>query len=171
MISNLVSLFIASRLQPTPIYEALAEQDGIHLPTAASRYSSGDRLVARVMRSPSQSLSAGITVREALAEFGTAKFNTCLVTDDSKIIGVINLPDVEKANSHSPDQELRALIDPLDFPHVHADHSLDHALNRMGANHLDLLPVVNRANIHKLEGIVTLQDVLDAYGIAASPKD
>ncbi len=29
----------------------------------------------------------------------------------------------------------------------------------------DILPVVNRANVHKLEGIVTLRDVLDAYGV------
>ena len=33
MIANLVSLFICSRLQREPIYEALAVQDGIHLPT------------------------------------------------------------------------------------------------------------------------------------------
>jgi hypothetical protein len=40
------------------------------------------------------------------------------------------------------------------------------ALDRMGTSHLDLLPVVNRANVHQLEGIVTLQDVLDSYGVA-----
>ncbi len=51
MISNLVSLFISSRLQPMPIYEALAEQDGIHLPTAGSRNRSPERQVARIMRS------------------------------------------------------------------------------------------------------------------------
>src|ERR1022692_3985473 len=37
MIANLVSLFIASRLQHEPIYEALAVQDGIHLPSAEGR--------------------------------------------------------------------------------------------------------------------------------------
>jgi CIC family chloride channel protein len=31
MISNLVSYFVASRIQREPIYELLAEQDGIHL--------------------------------------------------------------------------------------------------------------------------------------------
>jgi hypothetical protein len=30
---------------------------------------------------------------------------------------------------------------------------------------LDVLPVVNRANVHKLEGIVTLRGVLDSYGV------
>ena len=50
------------------------------------------------------------------------------------------------------------------FPHLHADQGLDLALERMGSNDLDLLPVVNRANVHTLMGIVTIQDVLDAYG-------
>jgi CIC family chloride channel protein len=155
MISNLISLFITSRLQPTPIYEALAEQDGIHLPTAASRNRSSDRQVARIMRSAAQSLAAETTVREALAEFRTSKFNTWLITDASGIIGVVNLTSLEKANAISPDQTLRDLIDPMTFPHVHSDHSLDTALDRMGKVHLDLLPVVNRGNIHKLEGVVT----------------
>src|SRR5882724_2188741 len=45
MISNLVSLFIASRLQRMPIYEALAIQDGIHLPSAEARQQHGQRRV------------------------------------------------------------------------------------------------------------------------------
>ncbi len=171
MISNLVSLFISSQLQPTPIYEALAEQDGIHLPTAASRNRSPERQVARIMRPAAQSLAAETTVREALAEFRNSKFNTWLITDASGVIGIINLSDLEKANADSPDKKLRDLIDPMEFPHVHSDHGLDSALERMGANHLDLLPVVNRGNIHKLEGTVALQDVLDAYGIAAPSSD
>jgi hypothetical protein len=34
----------------------------------------------------------------------------------------------------------------------------------MSKSHLDLLPVISRGDIHKLEGVVVLQDVLDAYG-------
>ncbi len=37
----------------------------------------------------------------------------------------------------------------------------------MGANRIEILPVVNRADMHKLEGILTLRDVLDAYGVSA----
>jgi hypothetical protein len=39
------------------------------------------------------------------------------------------------------------------------------ALERMGANQIEILPVVSRADVHKLEGIVTLRDILDAYGV------
>src|SRR5947209_20370145 len=58
MIANLVSLFISSRLQRQPIYEALAVQDGIHLPKAETRHRHRDRQVTRVMRAAAESLSS-----------------------------------------------------------------------------------------------------------------
>ena len=54
MISNLVSYFVASRIQREPIYELLAEQDGIHLPHAGSHKRS--RQVRQVMRPASEVL-------------------------------------------------------------------------------------------------------------------
>src|SRR5436190_15278591 len=73
MISNLVSLFIASRLQHTPVYEALAIQDGVHLPSAESRQRSGERQVFRVMRAAGESLSAETTLSDALARLRDTK--------------------------------------------------------------------------------------------------
>jgi len=35
----------------------------------------------------------------------------------------------------------------------------------MGAAKLDVLPVVSRANVHHLMGVVVLQDVLNSYGV------
>jgi CIC family chloride channel protein len=80
---------------------------------------------------------------------------------------VINLARLEKAleESEGAHKKLSALVDAMVFPHVHADQALDLALERMGTNQLEILPVVNRGNVHKLEGIVTLRDVLDAYGV------
>jgi CBS domain-containing protein len=40
------------------------------------------------------------------------------------------------------------------------------ALERMGAAHVNVLPVINRANLRELIGIVTLDDALRAYGVA-----
>ncbi len=53
------------------------------------------------------------------------------------------------------------------LPHVHPDHSLSIALERMGTARLHVLPVVSRANLNTLLGIVVLEDVLDAYGVGA----
>ena len=165
MIANLVSLFIASRLQHEPIYEALAVQDGIHLPSAKTRQRSGERQVIRVMQTASQLLPAEITVREALERVRSSEFRTWLVTDRRGVVGVINLSRLERELAESADKKLGELVDALVFPHVHSDQGLDLALERMGANQIEILPVVNRADVHKLEGIVTLRDVLDAYGV------
>jgi CBS domain-containing protein len=63
------------------------------------------------------------------------------------------------------------LIERPEFPHLHADQSLSVALERMGAAGVDALPVVSRADVHRLEGIVAVQDVLKFYGFAAHNTD
>src|ERR1039457_1933114 len=166
MIANLVSLFIASRLQHEPIYEALAVQDGIHLPTAKTRQRHGQRQVIRVMQTASQWLPAEITVREALESVRSSEARTWLVMDRRGVVGVINLARLERELAEGADKKLGELTDALVFPHVHPDQTLDLALERMGANQIELLPVVNRAEMHKLEGMITLRDVLDAYGVS-----
>jgi CIC family chloride channel protein len=170
MIANLVSLFIASRLQHEPIYEALAVQDGIHLPTAKTRHRSGQRQVVGIMQIASQLLPAEITVREALEEVRSSEFRTWLVMDRRGVIGVINFARLERELAEGADKKVGELVDALIFPHVHPDQGLDLALERMGTNQIEILPVVNRADVHKLEGILTLRDVLDAYGVSARDR-
>jgi len=47
------------------------------------------------------------------------------------------------------------------LPHVHPDHALDVALSRLGD--APFIPVVHRADLTKLEGIVSLEGILKAY--------
>jgi len=169
MIANLVSLFISSRLQRQPIYEALAVQDGIHLPTVEARQQRDHRRVLRVLRPAIESLPADITVQDALMRVRASEFRTWVLTNQRGVVGLISLSTLERAASEDDTKKLSAIVDARIFPHVHADQGLDLALDRMGSNHVDILPVVSRADVHKLEGIVTLRDVLDSYGV--SPTD
>jgi CIC family chloride channel protein len=169
MIANLVSLFIATQLQHEPIYEALAVQDGIHLPKR--RHPSGQRQVVSVMRSPDQLLPAEITVQEALERVRSNDLGTWLVTDSRGVIGVITLARLERELPEGATKKLGEVVDPMSFPHVHPDHGLDLALENLGVNQVEILPVVGRANIHELKGIVTLQDVLDAYGVVRAGRN
>src|SRR6266403_1102895 len=166
MISSLVSFFISARFQKQPIYEVLAHQDGIHLPTAETRQQGGQRKVVQAMRDASEIWSGELTVQEALEKSKSSEFRSWPVSDDRGVIGVVSLQQLRQANGDGEaDKRLSEFVLGTDFPHVHADHSLHLALDRMGASRLDLLPVVNRANVHQLEGVVTLQDVLDSYGV------
>jgi chloride channel protein, CIC family len=122
MISNLVSFYISYRLQRTPIYEALAHQLGIHLPSPATKLGVAHLRVSAAMRLPE-----GLSV-------------------------------IAPAQSH-------------DFPHVHSDHSLDVALHRMGSSGVRVLPVVSRSDVTKVEGVITLEDILRVYGLEESQND
>jgi CIC family chloride channel protein len=171
MISNLISFFISSRLQPEPIYDALAYQDGIHLPSAATRHQRGGRQVGDLMRPPKETLPATINVGEALQLMLTSNFRCWPVCDESGVIGVLNKGELQRAaGQYGKEKQLRELVDARMFPHLHVDQSLHLALERMGGAGLDLLPVVSRADAHQLEGILLRRDVLDSYGIGAEDQ-
>jgi len=170
MIANLVSLFLASRLQRQPIYEALAVQDGIHLPSTEARQRQGLRRVARVMRPANDVLASQITVVEALQQVRSSTLRSWPVVgprggNQRGVIGVVSRSTLEREVAEHSARQLAEIIQEQTFPHVHQDQGLDLALERMGANQIDVLPVVSRADVHQLEGIVTLRDVLDAYGV------
>jgi len=166
MISNLVSYFIASRIQEEPIYELLAEQDGIHLPRVETHRRSRQRQVRQVMRPASEILEAGEPLAEALERIRESPEQTWLVSDRGAVVGLLTRAQLERASVETgAAKQVGDLVPPGEFPHLHADHSLDLALDRMGAIHVDLLPVVSRANIHELVGVVRLADVLEAYGL------
>jgi CIC family chloride channel protein len=169
MISNLVSFFISARFHRQPIYEVLAQQDGIHLPSVETRQQLEQRQVIHAMRDATEVLNAEMNVQEALEKSKSSKLHAWPVCDERGVIGVISLQDLQGANSDGlAKKRLAEIVDQGEFPHVHGDHSLHLALGRMGASQLDLLPVVSRANVHHLEGVVTLPDVLALYGVGQS---
>jgi len=169
MIANLASLFISSRLQRQPIYEALAHQDGIHLPSFHSKSYAETNTVAHIMQSASETLGARAKIQDAADQINVSMLRSSLVLDEGAIIGILSRAEILDAlGAGKGEQEVRSLIADLDFPHLHKDHPLHFALERMNRAHLDTLPVVSRNDVHRLEGIVTLQDVLAAYGIDAT---
>jgi CIC family chloride channel protein len=172
MISNLVSFFVSSRLQRQPIYEVLAYQDGIHLPTAESRISSGQRRVIHAMRPADEILKAEMTTQEAFERVSASALRAWPVSDERGVAGIATMAVLKKAAADGlSSTKLIDLIERREFPHLHADQSLAVALERMGAAGVDALPVVSRADVHKLEGIVAVQDVLRFYGFASHNAD
>jgi CIC family chloride channel protein len=166
MIANMTSLFISRRFQKQPIYEALSLQDGIHLPTPGTIRQTSRRTVARVMRKSPEILPAEMHVQDVIEQTRASKLRIWPVADKEYFLGMLSRETLECALVDGrKEQPLRQIIETLHLPHVHMDHPLHLALERMSTYHLDVLPVVQRADIHKLEGIVTLKDVLDSYGV------
>lgn len=174
MIANLISYYISYRLQEEPIYEALQHQDGIHLPSGL-RYRQGQLIVRDAAVAAVHVLKRTDRVEEALPHLD-ADHNALPVMDGGHLAGIITLAQVEQeiAAGHG-DRPLGELLlvdvpGPLltaeNFPHLHMDHPLDMALRRMAHTKLNVLPVVGRIDIRDLKGLVSLQDILQAYGVA-----
>jgi CIC family chloride channel protein len=179
MISNLIAFFISQRLQKLPIYEALAQQDGVHLPTYESRSEAVRMQVRAAMRQAPVVLTLDMDLATAIGRVKQGPFDAWAVADEGGLCGMIRNRELEARLSDATAN--KKLIDVLDedfcqhrtsadeIPHVHPDHSLSLALERMGTAGLNVLPVVSRANVRQLIGIVVLDDILHAYGVAQFP--
>jgi chloride channel protein, CIC family len=169
MISNLISFFISQQLQHEPIYEALALQEGVYLPTGESREELVGIPVSEVMHAGVDALRPDAAIEEAKARFEKEKTSSWPVANDGTLQGVVSMHEIESAEP-PPAVVGDVLKANGDFPYVHADHPLSHALERMGAKGVDVVPVVSRANIRQMYGVVALKDILATYGVAGMDR-
>jgi len=166
MIANLVSFVIARQLQPLSITQALAFQDGIHLPGEEIRRQFAKRNVAQVMRPVTEALSGELTIQQAVERTRNSTLQAWPVLDQHNLGGIVRRAALERAIAMGEGaKQLLDLTGAAGFPHVHADHPLDVALERMGVAKLDILPVVSRADIHLIVGVVALPDILNSFGV------
>lgn len=189
MIANMVSYFVASRLQPEPIYAALLHQDGIRLP---QRHTSPDdeRGVELAMRPAGIVLRPAETAGAAATRLGiSAEDPTALaredgedparlgwpVADGTTLAGWLSHEDLVRAlREGRHDQRVAAIARAAGSedasgpsPWLHPDESLDQALRRMAEAGFDRLPVVGRRDPPELLGVVTVSEVVRAYRRAA----
>jgi len=177
MIANLIAYWISHKLQHESVYESLALQDGLHLPGGAFRARTGLWVTAALREAP-RPLTPDMKVDEATMRIGDSDLESWPVSDEDGLIGMVRVNDVVDAATGSQRpvtiatimKRASALMRDGDaaFPHVHKDQPLGLALARMGDTGHNALPVVDRGNARAMIGIVTLVDVLKAYGVDAS---
>jgi CIC family chloride channel protein len=162
MISNLIAYYISYRLQREPVYEALAHQDGVHLPSAAhaEEYSR----VAAVMRPVSVVFSPETSAGEALEWMRREAVEEWPVIAGRGTFRVVRRKALEAVNEEAPVGQL-VESGAQAAAHVHPDQALSVALERFGASGEKFIPVLSRANVTEVVGVVALDDVLRAYGV------
>src|SRR5258705_4030153 len=175
VIANLIAYYISQKLQKRPIYEALAQQDGLHLPTRAVPEPARLLLVSAATRDAPQSLNPEMTIAEAEERVKDSVLESWPVADDLGLVGMVRTRHIAAAVKQGRlDMTIERLMQiakrsasdaSVDMPHVHNDQPLSRALARMKDNGHKVLPVVSRANGRIMLGIVTLEDILEAYGV------
>ena len=173
MIANMTAYVLARHWRPTPIYEALLEQDGIQL--SARRAAEGvqnlrleqftrDAAVPRTFRLNSRAQEIVDDRRDKPAQIVYP-----VLDDTGKIAGIIT-PDEIAILSSEPD--LLPLVNAADLmrPTVSVDleDDLGFALQTMISNGLSQLPITDRGG--RCVGFVTESDIARAYQRLQRPK-
>src|ERR1700693_4007729 len=175
MISNLIAFYISQQLQKEPIYEALAHQDGLHLPHRASATRSEVQRVSTAIRESPGSLDPEMTIAEAAERVTDSVFESWPVADELGLVGMVRIRHIAAAMDQGRGEMTIARLMQIarrsasnrsvDLPHVHNDQPLSRALARMRDNGHNVLPVVSRANARIMLGVVTFADILKEYGV------
>lgn len=169
MIANMTAYAIARRWRPTPIYEALLEQDGVHLPhpRGAVSHALEQLRVAEAMTQEPVTLSADMTVADALIQIDKYDFSTYPVLRDSgRFMGMVSKARLRRTSaegkSHIRIQQVASQVDCV-FP----DQPLVRAVIHMNRSGVRQLAVLARGGHKGLLGLLTMSDIVSAQARVA----
>jgi CIC family chloride channel protein len=163
MISNTIAYLISRQYQAVPLFDLLSRQDGVDLPSMEERREQPILRVEDALQPYRGPILRGPDlIADALRLAEGSEESFALVEDGAGKWTGISQEELRRLASEGKGGEaLASVLPPTRLGHVHPDQSLDDALARLGDS--PLLPVLNRADLRKLEGVITLQDVLNAY--------
>jgi CIC family chloride channel protein len=169
MIANMTAYGLARRIRPTPIYEALLEQDGVQLPhrQGPAPHALEQIQVGEAMTRTPVALPGTLTVKQALERSAAEPYSSFPVVDAAgQFVGLISEARLRRSQAEQlSDQPIAALADRRaalfpDQPLVDAVMLLDQLETRQ-------IAVVERANPSHLTGLLSLSDVVRAQAQAA----
>jgi CIC family chloride channel protein len=159
MVANLLSYVISKRYQPAPVYHALLQQDGIHLPTPTTQTARPARTARHVMTSDMSFVSPEVSVADAWEWALQHEAPVYLVGTRDHFVGTVTRRQLDEwRKTETRNQRIAGVIGDR-FVHAHPDHPIDVVLERLTESG-GMLPIVSRAEIHRIEGVVTPETIL-----------
>ena len=170
MISNTLAYLISRKYQRTPLFDLLARQDGVNLPSMEEEREESSFRVEDAMRPiPSLVLRGEETFADALHRVDGLSGQHFLVNQGNRGWSLVTREQLAwQVSKGEGDARLEGLPENTRLPWLHPDQHLDDALRRVGD--WPVLPVVSRADFQKLEGIVSLSDILNAFVISGKAR-
>lgn len=159
IVANMIAYFISHKYQKVPLFDFLARQDGFFLPSIEEMREQTTLHVEDAMRPP-----MGIVFREenlkSLLEQPEAKDGAQVLLWKRNGPWMIAVrEELRQAAANGGSVETVAAKGPV--PQLYPDQHLDEALRVIGD--WPVIPVVNRANLEKIEGVISVDDVLRKY--------
>jgi chloride channel protein, CIC family len=163
IVANTFAYVISRALQPVPIFDVLTRQDGLDLPSMEEQREEGILHVEDAMRAATGLVLDGEQTLERAAQGLDEKSPEVLLVRLNPTgwssVAKEELETMIKEGKGK--QTLSSVLAGRQIPYLHPDLPLEMALRC--ADRWPLVPVVNRADFRKLEGVVSQHDVLARY--------
>jgi chloride channel protein, CIC family len=162
MISTMIAYLISRQYQKVPLFDLLARQDGVLLPSIEERREHVSLTVEDAMQKDAVVIHPGDNVADVVRRAEAHPEGSLLLCSrmgDWRIVSREELKRIAAENSGTwPSGQVNSR-GPL--PVLFRDQSLDEAL--MLSGDWPLLPVVSRADLSRLEGVIAIADILHAF--------
>ena len=163
MIANTFAYVISRGLMPTPIFDVLSRQDGMELPSMEEQREESILRVEDAMQPPSDPIlnpEDSVEKAERLAE--QASRHVLLVRLRPSGWSTVGIEELKKLVAEGKGtQPIESVLTGDPVPSLHPDLPLDTALRYV--DRWPVVPVVNRADLSEVEGLITERDVLERY--------
>jgi CIC family chloride channel protein len=157
-----VAYVISRSLQPVPIFDVLTRQDGLVLPSLEEQREEQILRVEDAMQAAPGVLDGGDPLELANASIASRTDRVFLVRMDPSGWSTVTRDLLDRMMKEGKGSlTLSSVLAPTRLSYLYPDLPLDAALRCISES--ELIPVVNRANLRELEGVVTRQDVLARY--------
>jgi chloride channel protein, CIC family len=159
ILSNMIAYVISRKYQQVALFDFLARQDGFFLPSVEEMREHTVLRVEDAMRSGSGVVFRDDRLSDMFREAESSAPPQLLLWQRQGGWRVVARDDVRQLTpTDSGDVEIPSK-GPV--PQLYPDQNLDEALRVIGD--WPLVPVVNRANVEKLEGVLSVDDILHKY--------
>lgn len=164
IVANTFSYLVSRSLQAIPIFDLLTRQDGLILPSLEEeREETILRVEDAMLPVPTAILSASDYVDASARRVRDSTDPFFIVRMHPSGWNLISREDLQRLFQEGKGElTLGSILPKQMLPSLYPDLPLDAALRYV--NNYPLIPVVNRANSHKLEGVISRDSVFKKYG-------
>ena len=164
IVANTFSYLVSRSLQTIPIFDLLTRQDGLILPSLEEEREEAILRVEDAMLRVPVTIFKGDDYIDACARRAQNSPDLFfIVRMHPSGWNVISKEELQRLfNEGKGELTLGSVLPKQSLPSLYPDLPLDSALRYV--NNYPLVPVVNRANSHKLEGVVSRDSVFQKYG-------
>lgn len=169
LVANMLSYLLSRKLQAVPALELITRQDGLYLPAMEEEREQEPLTVEDAMRPrPAIILESQRPASDAWTFVQASPDDYFLVRQPSGYPATVSRKELKKLVDSGDKRPLEETQNLSMVPCLYPDEALEEAL-RIAANY-PLVPVVSRANVSRILGVIDLADIMESYRESSSPQ-